>query len=127
MIQWHPDLSVHSGQIDAQHRHMFALTNELVAATDPTTIRALLMQLYKHTREHFALEEDHMRGVGYPQLAEHVASHNQLLSGLNEVSAEVGRGKIDKAAIEHMVLNWTSRHTGHDDALFARYLESHLD
>jgi len=127
MIRWHPDLSVHNHQIDAQHQEMFDLTNRMLQAQEPSEVRGLLMQLYKHTREHFEAEEAHMRATHYPDLAAHAASHNHLLGRLNEVSEAVGQGRMDKSAIEHLVLDWAVRHTGHDDARFAVFLNAGAD
>jgi hemerythrin len=101
---------------------VFELTNALMAEQDVPTLRQLIMALYKHTREHFELEEAWMRKHDFPGMGEHVNYHNNLLTRLNAISQDVGQCVVNKPAIEQLMLDWAIRHTQHDDALIAAYI-----
>ena len=105
---------------------MFELTKALTATNELPALRKLLMQLYKHTREHFELEEAQMRKVNFPDILAHTNSHNNLLARLNAVSQDVGQGKIDKAAIAKLMTDWEQGHVVVDDAKIAAYIAAHV-
>lgn len=121
-IEWKDAYKIGQTDIDEQHQRLFELTNTLSAATDQSTVRKLLMQLYKHTREHFELEEALMRELNYPDSNAHISSHNSLLARLNDVSQDVGQGKVDTAAIEKLMTDWALGHILKDDVKIADFV-----
>lgn len=121
-IEWKEAYKIGQDDIDAQHQHLFELTNALMATDDVPTLRKLIMALYKHTREHFEFEEGLMRKHNFPGTLEHIGYHNSLLTRLNAISQDVGKGLVDKSAIEQLMSDWVLRHTQHDDALIAAYI-----
>ncbi len=121
-LEWKQDYELGHPGIDAQHRYLFDLTNQMVAAHTSEQLKPLLMALYKHTREHFELEEGLMRQSGFPGLAAHAAYHNQLLSRLNSLSQDVGKGVVDRVAVGSLMSDWALRHIRFDDADAAAYI-----
>ena len=122
-LEWKDSYKVGQSDIDAQHQHLFELTTLVIEATgDLPALRKALMLLYKHTREHFEHEEALMRSVNFPGTMAHVDYHNSLLSRLNLVSQDVGKGQVNKAAIENLMADWALRHIPHDDAPIAAFL-----
>jgi len=121
-IEWKEAFKIGQDDIDKQHQDLFALTNALIAADDVPTLRQLLMQLYKHTREHFELEEALMRKHNFPGTGDHTNYHNSLLTRLNAISQDVGKGQVDPSAIETLMSDRALQHTQHDDALIAAYI-----
>lgn len=121
-IEWSDSYKTGDEAEDAQHRHLFQLANELVAAQDTASLKPLAMRLYQHTREHFALEETHMRDANFPELVAHTESHNRLLSRLNGVSQGIGEGKVDTTALANLLTDWAMFHIPHDDARFATFM-----
>ncbi len=124
-IEWQEAYRIGLNDIDAQHRHLFQLTNDLLQATELDAVRKLIMALYKHTREHFELEESHMRRFGFEPVEQHAHYHNQLLGRLNVISAQVGKGELDKVALEKLMTDWALRHIPGDDAVFAKFVAEH--
>ncbi|MBY0465189.1 MAG: hypothetical protein K2W33_09615, partial [Burkholderiales bacterium] len=59
---------------------------------------------------------------GYPGLAVHARYHNELLSRLNALSQDVGKGLLDRPAINKLMSDWALRHTQFDDADAIDYL-----
>lgn len=121
-IEWKDAYKIGQTDIDEQHQRLFELSNAVSAATDQPTVRQLLMQLYKHTREHFELEEALMREFNYPDSIAHTSLHNSLLAKLNAVSQDVGQGKVDKVAIEKLMTDWVLCHILQDDIKIADFV-----
>jgi hemerythrin len=48
--------------------------------------------------------------------------HDNLLSRLNEVSEEVGRGHMNKSALVQLMGAWALYHIPHEDAQFAVFM-----
>ncbi len=116
LVEWKKEYELGHAGIDAQHRELFELTNQMAAARTADELKPLLMVLYKHTREHFQLEEGLMRDAGFPGLAEHAEYHNKLLLRLTDLSLK------DHAAIDKLMVDWALRHTQFDDADAAAYI-----
>jgi hemerythrin len=121
-VEWKDAYKIGHAEIDQQHQRLFELTNALMAAKDVGELRRSMVQLYKHTREHFDLEESLMRQYKYPELAQHTEMHDNLLSRLNEVSEEVGRGQVNRSALVQLMGTWALHHIPHEDAQFAVFM-----
>ena len=121
---WNDRYVTGNAEIDAQHRHMFALVNMILPTTTIEELKPLLMRLYKHTREHFQQEEDLIRSKGYPGLASHIAGHNSLLGRLNAFSVDVGKGVFNKEEVVTLVSEWVMNHIVHDDIQALNYQAS---
>ncbi len=121
-IEWKESFKIGHLHIDEHHQRLFELTNALMAADDIATVRGLLMQLYKHTREHFEVEEALMRKLDFPDISAHTDSHNRLLARLNEVSQEIGQGRMDKSTVDQLMSDWSLRHILHDDAQLTAFI-----
>lgn len=122
LVEWKEDYALGHPDIDAQHKELFDLINQMAAAQMPEQMKLPLMQLYKHTREHFKLEEGLMRQAGYPGLEVHAGYHNGLLTRLNALSQDVGKGLLDRPALNKLMIDWALRHTQFDDADAADYI-----
>ena len=82
LFLWDKKYETGLAKIDAQHRTMVDMLNELNAAkkTDqaPQVIEQTLNGLLQYTRIHFAEEETAMREVNYPDLDNHRQEHLDL-------------------------------------------------
>lgn len=125
-IEWKEAYNIGHADIDAQHQRLFELTNALAVANDLPSLRTALMQLYRHTREHFELEEALMRKLNYAGTLAHTTAHNQLLARLNAISQDVGQGRIDRAAIDQLMKDWAPGHVLADDALLAKFIAAQV-
>ena len=114
-MQWNDRYATGNAEIDAQHHHLFDLVNLIISVNTVEEIKPLLMQLYKHTREHFQQEENLIRNTGLPGLAAHIDGHNRLLGRLNEFSIDIGQGRFNKTALVTLVSDWAMNHIVHDD------------
>lgn len=121
-IEWKDEYKIGQTEIDLQHQHLFELTNALLEETDVAKLPTLIMQLYKHTREHFEQEERLMRQLNFPQLHAHVHDHSHLLGKLNAISQEIGLGVFNKPALVQLMSDWALRHIPQDDAALAAFM-----
>ena len=125
-IEWKEAYKIGHADLDDQHQRLFELVSALTVASDLPSLRKALMQLYRHTREHFELEEALMRKVNFPDILAHTNDHNSLLTRLNAISQDVGQGKVDRAAISQLMADWALGHLGQDDALLANYIAAQV-
>jgi len=123
-IEWKDSYKIGDPDIDQQHQYLFELINEFMVVDSLSNLRALLMLLYKHTREHFEKEEELMRKIDFPEYAVHQEHHNQLLRRLSELSMDVGKGYMNKPAINALMSDWASKHVLLDDAKISKFMAS---
>jgi hemerythrin len=121
-IEWKDSYLLGEAEIDAQHRFVFALANEFIAATGKAALTACAMQLYQHTREHFKHEEALMRALKFPEYAAHVEWHNQFISRLNDISASIGQDNLQRQDLETLMSDWALKHIAQYDARLAAYI-----
>ncbi len=83
---WTPDLSVGNDAIDDDHKGLFNLIASLDDADmSRTYINSILDQLKRYTEGHFSREEQHMKKIGYPHMAEHLEQHKQFVEWLKTI------------------------------------------
>ncbi len=121
-LEWKDSYRMGDPEIDQQHQYLFELTNEFMAVDSLSALRSLLMSLYKHTREHFEQEEALMRKIGFPELELHLEHHNQLLRRLSELSMDVGKGYMNKPAINALMSEWANKHILVDDMKITEFM-----
>jgi hemerythrin len=121
-VEWKDAYKTGHEVIDQQHQRLFELTNALMEAHHVGDLRHAMVLLYKHTREHFDIEELLMRQCRYPDLRPHAEMHDNLLSRLNEISEEVGRGHVNRSALVQLMDDWALHHIPHEDAEFAVFM-----
>ncbi|MGZ4958787.1 MAG: bacteriohemerythrin [Methylomonas sp.] len=122
---WKDHFKIGDVTVDAQHRHLFDLANQIVQATTPSELTRLFMLFYKHVREHFQAEEDLMRQHQYPDYAVHVEAHNLMLDRLIDISGTVQSGQWAKADIQAFVESWLQVHIQEVDMKFGEFLNQH--
>jgi hemerythrin-like metal-binding protein len=83
-IEWTDDLKLGVPAIDAEHRELLRLTNEVLeavsgAAASPELVQTMA-RLIARAEGHFAAEELLLDRNNYPQLAAHRAEHARLIT-----------------------------------------------
>ena len=82
-IRWRSSFECGHPQIDMQHRELFRIGNELIAAVldhkPKSEIQWLLQKLIQNIKHHFSTEEEVLGRVRYPGLEEHRRIHRVLL------------------------------------------------
>lgn len=121
-LVWKDSYNLGDAEIDAQHQQLFALANDFLQAKGRTALTLCAMQLYKHTREHFALEEAAMRRLQVPWLEEHIGWHNNMITRLNAVSLGILSDTLEEQDLVKLMTDWAQKHIAVQDAAIANYL-----
>ncbi|MDE2594203.1 MAG: hemerythrin family protein [Burkholderiales bacterium] len=130
-FEWADDLCIDHGPIDADHRRLVGLVNELHTATSDgsghSVVDHVLHELVDYTRAHLRREERLMESVHYPDFAAHKANHDRFILRIQGLQAKFEAGSITVASQLSTVLrDWLSIHIRREDKAFKPYI-SHLD
>lgn len=118
---WDDKYSVGNPEIDAQHQGLFELGNKLSEVLEGQEVNPVVMRLYKYTREHFLLEEEMMRSIGFPLYEEHKILHENLISELNEISASPFDSEESVLKFKKFVYDWLIDHILNKDMLYFEF------
>ncbi|QSI77826.1 MULTISPECIES: bacteriohemerythrin [Niveibacterium] len=126
LFHWSDDFSVGIEEIDAQHKELVDLLNQLHEAIHEhhgrDTSRAILDKLADYTRTHFAVEESLMRVSNYPEFAQHKQNHEDLIAQVHALQEKLDSGQ---AAITfellHFLKVWLTRHINEADKRFGAF------
>jgi hemerythrin len=121
-IEWNDSYRIGNDPIDRQHQQLFELANATMLANDLPSFKVAMMQLYRYVRTHFADEEKLMRNIHFPGYEAQQGMHNNMVSQLNVISAEIGKGKWDTAAIHAFMHDWLLEHIAHEDVKIAEHI-----
>jgi len=125
-IKWEQTLELGHEAMDADHRQLIAMVNQLahgiVNKLGKTAYGALLDELIAHTSAHFGMEERLMAACAYPEADEHRAEHARLI----EVALDY-RSKFDASAEPSISLlyffdQWLTRHIVDWDRKLANHI-----
>ena len=128
MFAWKDTYSIGVTEIDAQHRRLFSLADELHTAMNSgkgkAVIEQVLQNLITYTRTHFASEERIMQKCGYPELPGHKAQHEDLTRQVLKLQSDYQSGKA-MLTIEVMqfLSNWLRQHIGGTDRKYVPFVK----
>ncbi|MDR3763416.1 MAG: bacteriohemerythrin [Acidobacteriota bacterium] len=98
LFEWNAEYTVFVPQFDDDHKHLFALVNELndsmSAGHGRHTINNVVAELERYTREHFSREESALRAAGFPGLAAHQAMHRAFVAKVAGFRAQMESGTV---------------------------------
>ena len=119
-ISWNPAFETGHARIDAEHRRLVAILNDLAEAVETgrgeAVLAAVLTRLQQYCSHHFANEEAYMEEVGY----EHIDHHRKLHTHLAETVAayrhrlETGE-RIRPIEILNFLSDWLVNHIQKED------------
>ena len=96
-----PAFSMGIAEIDADHRRLIDLSNEIADAIDSgdfVSCHALFADFMEECQGHFRREEVHLAASGYPEAAEHALQHKELLRRAVETREYCGRQILNAQA-----------------------------
>jgi hemerythrin len=107
-IKWMQEMTVGVKELNAQHKELIAICNELeesLSQGEPSTvIDWLLRQLYAYTRYHIASEEELLERAGDPDLDLHRTGNESLLEWVDNLMREFKQGgmKLPPATVSEL-------------------------
>ncbi len=125
-IAWKDFYSVGDPSLDAQHKQIIGIINDLYDAMqrgrDHKVLKPLLDWLVHYTVEHFRHEEQVMRECDYPRLREHGAHHERIRRNTAGL-----RDNVDLVTARDMLRflkDWWLGHIQGEDKKYAPYVSA---
>ena len=100
---WQERYALNDEQMDAQHKDLFDLANQLMDADNKTV---LIKTLYQHVKEHFIEEEALMQALNFRGYNAHAREHGRMLKQLSNIEHAIQNNVWQKTDIEHFVEQW---------------------
>ncbi|MBN9366365.1 MAG: hemerythrin family protein [Comamonadaceae bacterium] len=127
-FEWADDMVIDNGQIDAEHRKLVDLVNELHTATSQgigqSVVGDLLERLIADTAEHLRHEEMQMQQAGFPDQDNHRIGHEHFINDLRRLKEKLDAGSITVAAqLSSVLRDWLSLHIRRNDKELRFFLE----
>lgn len=127
---WDQTLESGDAAVDAQHRELFRLFDELQEAVrrqDPAPVlHEVLDGLVRYVAVHFEGEERLMRHSRYPRAAEHKALHDDLRHRTAEVVEGYRTGRhLVPVTLAHFLSGWLWNHILQSDLAMVRWVREH--
>ncbi|MEW5772729.1 MAG: bacteriohemerythrin [Thermodesulfobacteriota bacterium] len=129
IVQWDETLSVGVREIDAQHKGLLRLINELhdsmAAGRSRETLGEVVSLLKDYAHSHFSTEEKYMRQTGFPGLEEHRLQHESFIAKVRDFEQEISEGRTTPLEVVLFLLDWYVSHVKGVDRQYAGHLQSH--
>lgn len=129
LFPWSDTYSVKIGIIDAQHKNLVNIINELHQAMTTghgkEELGTILSTLIKYTQVHFKTEERFMESHQYPEYVQHKSEHDQLTQTVLDFQGKFQRNELG-VTIEVMgfLKDWLINHILGSDKKYAPFLNA---
>ena len=129
-IEWDTSFSVNNDEIDAQHRAWIRTLNTLhdsmIGDEDEDTVEiitASLEAMISYTKFHFKSEEEYMRKINFPDLADHLKLHENFIAQLDEYDNDMRNGDLVLGTrIIKTMQEWLTEHILTEDKKYALFV-----
>jgi len=122
-LEWNNEASVGIPEMDAQHRRLIILLNQLVKVAQSGGIgdgASALAEIMQYAERHLQQEELVLRVRGYPGYADHKAEHDAYRKKVASLQALAGRRDF-AVRLTNLVTEWWRFHILVTDQQYARY------
>ncbi|MBI4849351.1 MAG: bacteriohemerythrin [Nitrospirae bacterium] len=128
-ITWNEEYSVNIKEIDAQHKKLIELINNLFdkmrIGRGKDVIGIILNELVNYTVYHFITEEKLLQEHRYPEYMQHKKLHSDLTKQVKELKDKFDHGDIIVTARTMNFLNrWLIDHIMGEDKKYSPFLNS---
>lgn len=124
---WDNTMSVNVESLDAQHKTLFAIINELGGAMDSgitdVAIGSVLSKLIVYAQNHFEYEENCMAVACFANHEEHKCEHAALIKKVKTYEQEYLSGKTSVAVdVMNLLQQWLRHHIMKIDRQYSSHL-----
>jgi hemerythrin len=126
MLVWNDNCSIGMDLIDAQHKHLFEIGNQVYALLKSdlqidkhADLILIIDDLRNYTKYHFKCEEDYMISINYADYEDQKKEHTNFLKELDAININ-NVGKDYQGYIEDLlgfVFSWILEHILQKDKL----------
>ncbi len=126
---WNDKYSVGIKELDAQHKQLINILNELYEAMQNATAQnalgKIINELVSYTKLHFATEEKYMERYNYSGLASQKKEHEKFVEKVNLFKQDFESGKLALSLnVASFVKDWLSSHILGSDKQYGPFLNS---
>jgi len=126
-ITWQEKYSVKIPSIDAQHKRLVEIINELYssmkAGKTKDQLGKTLQDLVAYTKTHFSYEEGLLEKAGYGDLAEHKKQHEAFVEKISSTCKQYENGKLFMSIdICNFLQGWLIQHIQGTDQKYSQLL-----
>lgn len=121
---WSDKYSVNSAVLDAQHKKLFDISNELydafVSNAHKTKLGVIIEELYDYTVYHFKDEERMVREKGMEVTPEHLSQHEEFRKKIDDFRNKYKAGRVGVTyEIMNFLRTWMIEHIMGTDKQYA--------
>ena len=120
---WNAKYSIGNARIDAEHRSLIELANDIATFADSgeklARIRGDILALCDHMRIHFQHEEEYMVQLGYPRYEEHKKMHERILAAMNAIMKHSDNLDMLVYKLKQLMHAWVRGHILPEDSRIA--------
>ncbi|WDS37165.1 bacteriohemerythrin [Pseudoxanthomonas sp.] len=130
LLIWQDDLDTGIDVIDAQHRRIVEMINQLHAAQQRGSrdgVGEVIAELVDYTLSHFAFEEELLEEAGYPFTAAHRRVHEVFIKRVSEYRLRFDAGEDIADELKTLLSRWLFNHIRNDDKAYSQTVRRHLD
>ena len=129
-IEWNDSYSVGVAELDEQHKKLLRIINTMFESDDLSvnsqTITDLLTEMVEYASAHFDVEEKFMTECEYPDLANHIRTHEIFRKKVDKLrSARMAENKDMPSDMIRFLYEWLVNHIIFCDKKYVPYLASH--
>jgi hemerythrin len=131
LFKWSSAYSIYLPEIDAEHRAIYRLGDELhkalLAGGGPAQLKPILVNLLESAEQHFRHEERLMRAIHYNAFAWHKGQHNAARKRSKALAKRIVGG--DSAAAGELLeflSVWLRNHLAVSDRMMSARLRNYL-
>lgn len=123
-IVWTDEFTVGIEEMDAQHRQIIAMINEMIdnfeADARSEVVSAMLMKMTHYSLGHLKAEEKLLEEINYPLLEEHKELHNEFKLKVADftTASTIGVNQVTPAILIYLAEWWTQHILGEDKKYF---------
>lgn len=129
-IAWTEKMSVSVEVLDADHKKLISLLNDLhdgmAAGHGTERLERVLDGLVEYIGTHFAHEEEYFSQTKYPAAAEHIQEHRAFAKLVKDVQARYNQGKFEALSLNTMnfLKDWVTEHIQGCDRNYKAHLNA---
>jgi hemerythrin len=128
-FEWTAEYSVKNAAMDAQHKQLFDIMQELNTAMrsghGKDVLGEVLRRLINYTGQHFAAEEKLMMANDYPNLISHLAEHKALTDKVLAFKKDFDEGACSITPdLMKFLQGWLTNHIQRVDQKYGEFLSA---
>ncbi len=126
IVKWTEELTVKNEKLDAEHQKWIQILNNLYEGLRDNkpkeSLLELIQEMYDYTKYHFASEEEYMKSVNYPRLAEHQEKHRYFEGRIKEFYDRINDGKlVVSLEVTNFLKTWLINHIKGEDQQYSAH------